>query len=297
MPGDTFSRSSDYSESDRGDAVEVLVTGRWSTGAAEAFTSGRARRLVLNHALGFDETDLDFLDGLPVRELVLIDRRVSSLAPVHELSSTLESVRLTTDPSLVLELDRLPLLRELSADWGQVSATIGSARGLHRVSLGRYSETDLSPLAGCPELGTITMKDRPRVRSLNGVETLPRLRRLALFGAGALDDLSGLAGRGALQELELEACPRIEALDDLVGCVGLTRLNLSDDGGLASLAPLAAMARLEVLRLFGTTTILDGDLTVLTRLPRLRDLRMRSRRGYEPSVTEVQANLGHPDPA
>lgn len=81
------------------------------------------------------------------------------------------------------------------------------------------------------------------------------------------------------------------------GCVGLTRLNLSDDGDLASLAPLVAMDRLEVLRLFGTTKNLDGDLTPLTRLPRLRDLRMRSRRGYEPSLAEVQANLGPPDPA
>lgn len=288
---------SDFSESDRGDAVEVVVTGRWSAGAAEAFTSGRAQRLVLNHALGFDEPDLGFLEGLPVRELVLIDRRIDSLAAVHTLSATVESVRVTTAPSLVLELDRLPLLRELSADWRQVSATIGSAQALQRAFLGHYSERDLSPLAACPELVALSMKDRPRLTSLSGVEALPQLRRLGIFGAGGLDDISGLGGRGELEELELEACPRIEVLDDLAGCVGLTRLNLSDDGDLASLTPLAALARLEVLRLFGTTKIVDGDLSPLTRLPRLRDLRMRSRRGYQPSLTEVQANLGHPDPA
>ena len=116
-----------------------------------------------------------------------------------------------------------------------------------------------------------------------------------MFGAGSLVDLAGGAGREGLEELELEACSKIEAVDDLAGCTGLRRLNLSDDGDLASLEPLSGMERLEVLRLFGTTRIVDGDLGPLTRLPRLRDLRMRSRRGYRPSLTEVQANLGHPD--
>ena len=63
------------------------MTGRWTQEAARAFGTGRAQRLVLNYALGFDEPSLDFLTGLPIRELVVTDRRLRDLSPVHSLGA------------------------------------------------------------------------------------------------------------------------------------------------------------------------------------------------------------------
>jgi hypothetical protein len=42
---------------------------------------------------------------------------------------------------------------------------------------------------------------------------------------------------------------------------------------------------------YGTTKVLDNDLTPLVGLPKLRELRMKSRRSYRPSVKEVQRNI------
>ena len=38
--------------------------------------------------------------------------------------------------------------------------------------------------------------------------------------------------------------------------------------------------------------MLDGDLSVLLELPRLREIGMRDRREYRPRVSEIEAALG-----
>jgi hypothetical protein len=67
------------------DRVEVVITGLWSEQAAEPIRSGEADRLVLNYSHGFAERDLEFIRGLPVRQLIILDRRLTSLAPLNTL--------------------------------------------------------------------------------------------------------------------------------------------------------------------------------------------------------------------
>lgn len=276
---------------DRGDAVEMVVTGPWTDEATEIVQAGQVDRLLLNYALGFDEPSLWFLDGLPLRELVLLDWGLSDLEPIHSLGPTLQSLRVTTNPALTLDLGRLPGLRELGAAWRQVSASIDAATGLRDLFLLGYQPTDLEPLAALTHLVKLVMKDRPRLKSLAGLSAFPDLRSLEIYLAQNLSDIEDLAGRSALEEVALEACRKIDRLDALGGCVGLRSLNLSDCGALASLGPLRALTNLEDVLMYGSTKIVDGDLSPIAALPRLRELRLQSRRSYRPSVDEIEALL------
>lgn len=276
---------------DRGDHVEVVVTGRWSPEGAAAFETGGARRLVLNYALGFNEPNLDFLTGLPIRELVILDRRLTDLEPVYSLAPTLEVLHLTTSPTLHIDVSRFGNLVGLGADWAQVSSSIAGATRLSRVYFGHYGHSDLSPLAPLRALSDITLKDRPKLQSLTGLSKLPEIRRLGVYLAKDLDDVTDLQGRSGIEELELECCRKLSRLDDLAGCVGLRKLNLSECGDLASVRPLHPLTQLELLYLYGSTKIVDGDLTPIAELPRLTELRMQSRRHYRPAVADIQATL------
>lgn len=280
-----------FTEGDRGDVVEVVLTGPWVDEAAEPFTSGRAQRLVINHALGAEATDLGFLTGLPVSELTVIDRRVSDLKAVESLGGTLRVLHVTTDPRLKVDLAQLPLLEEIGADWSQVASSFPSATGLRRAFLRRYDEEDLTPLTASAGLRALTMKDRPKLRSVAGAAQLEDLEQLSIFGASGLTDIGELAGKTALRVLELEACSGINHLDDLVDCTSLVKLNVSDCGDIASLGPVAGMVEAELLRFYGTTKVLDDDLSPLLGLPVLQEVRMRSRRSYRPPLAEVQALL------
>lgn len=278
------------------DRHEVVVTGPWSAEMINAVQSGIADRVVCNYALGFDEPDLRFLEYLPIKQLVILDPRISDLAPLYTLSPTLESLHLTVDPHIAIDLTAFPLLRDLSANWSQVADTITGALRLQRTALGSYQPADLTPLAGLDALNSISMKDRPRIRSLAGLGQLPNLTHLGIYSAARLEDVADLRGRQRIESLYLQGCPRLGTTEDLDGCTGLRKLNLAEGADLDTCTPLGALTALEELYLYGTTRFTDGDLSPIAELPHLTELRMQNRRHYRPSVKTIQGTIAQRHP-
>lgn len=273
------------------DRTEMVVTGSWSPRAADAIGAGSVDRLVLNYAHGFRESDLGFLVGLPVRQLVIVDRRIEDLEALGAISEYLELLHLTTNPELQIDLTLFPRLTDVSADWRQIESTTSSATQLERLHIMRYRKPDLSSLGTLGSLRRLSLTDRPSVTSLSGLAAFPSLRLLGVYLARALTDISHLREAGALKVLELEGCRKISDLEPLRSCTRLRSLNISNCGALASLEPIGGLGELESLFLYGDTKILDGNLGPIVGLPRLKELRMQARRYYEPSVADVQALL------
>jgi hypothetical protein len=271
----------------------LVVTGDWTAAAVKALLGGSADGLILNYARGYRERSLGFLqEAWPVRRLQILARTIKDLTPVYRLAGTLESLIVDTSPGAILDLRELPHLTRLAAEWEQVRETIGSAGELHQLFLAQYHEPDLRSLGEHRSLAVLEMKEDPQLESLVGVDQLPALSELGFSGAAHLLDISDLVYAAShLLKLHLQSCRRIEWLDAIGSAVGLEFLNVSDCGDVQSLSPLAALHELRILYLYGTTRVLDGDLTPLTRLPRLAELRMQSRREYGPSVREIQSHL------
>jgi hypothetical protein len=61
----------------------------------------------------------------------------------------------------------------------------------------------------------------------------------------------------------------------------------NDSGELQTLAPLAGLKNLEYFHAWGSTRVIDGDLSQLAALPNLVEVRMRNRRTYRPPVAEI----------
>lgn len=270
--------------------VDLVVTGDWSPAAREAVESGRADGLVLNYAKGFREQPIDFIEGLPIGRLDLLARSVTDLSPVYSLASTLEELRVESDPRAVIELESLPRVRTLAASWPQVRASILFARQAEDLVLAPYSEPDLEPLSALTSLTSLVMKDCRGLRSLDGAEAFTWLLRLGIFPAPGLADISALerSRPAAMQVLRLAKCSKVPDITPVAGCVSLQFFDLSEGGEIPSVAPLSELLSLERLYLYGSTKIADGDLGPIARLPRLKDFRMQNRRGYSPSVKEIQ---------
>lgn len=272
------------------DGVDLVVTGDWSSRARKALMSGRADGLVLNYVKGFREQDLQFLEGLPLRRLDLLARTIGDLEPVHSLGATLETLHVQSDPRALIELERLPLLRRLSASWSQIQGSLRFAPKLQRLFILSYTERDLVPLTVAPELVSVVMKDYPQVQSLDGVEDLPWLAELGIHLAKGLDDISALerARSPVLETLQLTHSRRISDITPIRACSGLSFLDLSEDGDIPSATPLAGLVGLKELYMYGSTKILDGNLTPIASLPNLRDLKLMNRRFYSPPVQEIK---------
>jgi hypothetical protein len=273
------------------------VVGSWTPRAAGELAHGEADGLILNYARGFRERSLDFLQDWPLRRLTIMARTLGDLEPIYRLGGTLEYLSLSVSDTAALDLARLPRLKHLSCEnWSQLEPTIAACPSLEYLYAGSYTPRDFLPLADNRSLTTIRMKDRPRLESLNGVDAFACLEELGIFGAPLLKDVVDLGSASApktLRSLELESCRGISTLDEIGRLTGLTYLNIAECGDIASFAPLANLRHLKELYAHGTTGVVDGDLSPLTGLAELIDLRMQNRRDYSPSLKSIKEQIEH----
>jgi hypothetical protein len=269
-------------------SVEFDLLGRWSAEAADAFMNSAAESLVLNYARGFEADDLSFLTGLAVRRLTILDYKPYDLTPIYSLGDTLVSLSLGRQMAAI-DLTELPYLTDLRCDWTNVASSIANVDGLGSISLGGYRPRDLTPLSHL-HLESLRLLDRPRLKTLSGLETHVDLEKFEVAGS-SLSDLTPASALASLQDLRVPGCVKLDNLDAVTGLVALLALDVSECNNIDSFSPLRGTQALEHLHAHGSTKVIDGDLKPLLELPQLRDVRMMNRRNYKPSVSDVQAQL------
>jgi internalin A len=281
----------DYVFEEEPEGRSLVITGPWSDAAAQVLAHGEADGLVLNYARGFEGLAIDFLDeGLRVRRLDLLDRGIRDLGPIERLADSLEELSVQAAEHAELDLAALPHLRSVAGEWGLIGPTLGSVDELRSVITWRFAEVDLHAFRGHLDLERLTIKEAPYLESLSGIGELPDLAVLEIVLARKLVDISDVVGLAeSLHEFKLEDCRAIDAIDEVASLVNLRFLEVGDCGGVESLRPMATLEQLEELYAWGSTKILDNDLSPLARLPRLREIRMQDRRSYKPRVAELVA--------
>jgi hypothetical protein len=244
--------------------------------------------LALNRARGFDERSLGFLSGdWGIRRLQLLDRSISDLAPIARLGAALEDLSVEAGPEAELDLSPHPSLLAVAGEWGLLRSALESAPELEQIVTWSFDDLDLHSFRDMVHLERLTIKDAPHLESLSGVAGLPSLTRLSIIGCPHLSDIGDLSETAAsLTHLELQGCRSIGSIDGLQALVNLRFLGLGDCGDIETLYPIALMKHLEKLYAWGSTRILDDDLSYLARLPVLAEVRMQDRRTYKPRVRE-----------
>jgi hypothetical protein len=272
---------------DSSEGRTLVLTSGWTAAAGAVLARGDVDGLTVNYARGFSGSSLEFLEAWGLRRLDVLDRGIGDLSPIARLGGSLEELSVQAAPRAGLDLRVLPRLRSVAGEWGLLRDTLGAVDALESVTTWRFDEVDLHAFRDHIGLQQLTIKEAPYLESLSGLANLDDLDKLVVKLARGLQDTGDAAGLVALREFELEDCPAINGLDDVEALVNLRFLGFSDCGEIASLAPLGALQALEELYAWGSTRIMDDDLTPVTRLPRLRDLRMRDRRSYKPRLADL----------
>jgi hypothetical protein len=114
-------------------------------------------------------------------------------------------------------------------------------------------------------------------RSLDPLTRFQGLSWLQLRWAPKLEDVSALATLSSLSDLVFEDCPKVRDLSPVAALGNLRTLSIA--GGmwkplqLDTLAWIPSLEQLETLEI-GNVKLADGDVTVVTALPRLRSLKL-----------------------
>lgn len=267
------------------DLTDLLVTGPWGPEAARVIEEGGIDRVTFRHV---EEEDLRFLEGLPVRGLLIHDPFLGSLEGLEGLGGSLESLRLWVNPKLKVNVAALPKLRKLAVDWAQIASSKGSNSSVTDLELNRYSEDSLGPLISLfPSLVRLRCIDRTGLSSLDALNGSTMFEKLCVPLSPKLVSIEGLHGQKRLKELDIYGCRKICDLDVISQCSALEVLDIAECGTISSLSPLRGLKSLVRLRMSGSTRVEDDDLSVLMQLPLLTELRIMGRKSYRPPAKAV----------
>lgn len=257
----------------------ITITGPWTPSIAEYMWREGVRELYLNHARGWSDTTLDFLEIVP--ELIafsILDFTIKDVTPIHQLTA-LRSLEVSTYCNTKVNFRRFPELERCAFYWRSGSESLFECSTLRSLFLHRYggSSSELfGQLAGLQELAIANCS----LREVEHLATLSDLKFLGLYNLKKLTSLRGLGELEQLETLEVNGCKVIGRIDELAALVHLRRLQLNDDGAIASLKPLRSATALEEILFYESTNIRDGDLTPLMSLPRLQRISFQNRRHY-----------------
>ncbi len=270
----------------------LVVTGPWTEEAARLLSSGEADGLTLSYEKGFSENDLAFFEEWPLRRLRIHDPLLVDLTPVSRFSRSLEELSVRAASEARLDFAGFPRLRNISCEWQLLRSPRVEVRSLETLSTWNFDEADFRPLSNHPKLKRLTIRDAPRLRTLRGISALQSISVLGIHLARELSDISELSDADpTLGELSFDFCSRIERINALSALEHLRHLGVNDCKRIESLAPIIGLKELEVLDAWGSTRIVDGNLSLLLSLPQLRELRMKSRIDYRPSVDEIRTAI------
>lgn len=276
------------------------IAGPWHPAMARSLERAGVQGLELSFQNGFAFDDPGFLAQLPFITLFTIpeDRSAAGHGPLPiEALSGLRRIQAGHRVAQPVDLAGFPHLTSLTMQWQPRLTSVFDTTRLTRLQIRSLDGRKADGLAHLTSLENLEIA-HSGLQSFQPLAALTGLRRLSLSVCHKLPDLEGIGALQALRCLHLDEVPRITDLDCLTGLGNLECLTISDARQIASVAPLEALQNLKALWIAGArTTITDGDLSPLTRLPKLAMLTVGNKRHYSHRAIKPwhRANFETPD--
>lgn len=268
----------------------LVLNSAWNPEVAAYMREQQISGLVINYARGWVGTDISFLSDVPfLTEFVIVDWKIKDITPIHFLSQA-RAVQVSTYCKTPLHFECFPELEDCGLTWREGSESLFDCKGLKRLFISDYTGRESTVFSGMAALQSLSISGG-RLTCVGGLRGLKDLRFLGLYHLKQLAELSGIEALDCLEELEITDCRAVNQIDPVAGLINLRKLVLSNDGAISSLKPLLHLRRLEWVTFPESTNIVEGDLTPLLTLPRLRKVAFKNRRHYTHRREEIAAIL------
>ncbi|KAG1655055.1 hypothetical protein FOA52_009718 [Chlamydomonas sp. UWO 241] len=140
---------------------------------------------------------------------------------------------------------------------------------LRTLKIDTFTVTDLTPLAGCPQLRELSIPRNGSLASLALLGCCAQLEVLNVTKCHQLSSLEGLEACSQLKRLDMYDCTALRTIAPLSACSQLKNLNIGQCELVSNLAPLSACVRLERLIMWGTSMSSLEPLSACRLLKRL----------------------------
>ena len=242
----------------------------------------RANQIVeleLNFAKGWVGTDIRFLEKLTnLLVFEIFDFGIKDISPIHHLEA-LRTLGIATYCSTAIEFGAFPFLEDCGIEWRPRAKSLFNCVTLNRLFVNGYKGKDTDSFSDLVNLESLAIYNSP-IRNLRGLSGLRKLQYLALAGLRKLESLDGIESLTELREMDINTCRSIRSIEPVRFLSRIKKLYINNCGVIDSLDPLADLTELEAVGFYASTNILNGDLSPLARLPRLRIAAFQNRSHY-----------------
>lgn len=258
----------------------ICLFSGWSDDIENLIKKKKILELELNYAKGWPRgSELSFLRNVKqLRGLELLDYVVSDINVINELVE-LRSLKINSACNNLIDFNSFPNIEDISLEWYPNAESIFNCVTLKRVFINCCNIKDLSVFKKLVNLKYLSLKS-PKIESVGIIPSLKNLEFLALGNAKILKSLHGLEVLENLKELEIKKCRNVSNIEPLKYLKNLQRLLICDCGNIDSLKPLETLSELREIYFYESTNIVDGDLTVIKRLPKIKDTSFQDRKHY-----------------
>lgn len=209
------------------------------------------------------ESQIDFLSECPsIQTLYLQGTNVKNLSGIYNLKALKTLAINDAVPSLTIDFSQLDTLEEIYGTLPPKAVAIGSLINLKKMQIWGYKPkgknlmefTDLKALV---DLELV----QSNITSLEGIQGLKKLGRLALFRMRALTDIEAIQHLSEnLTKLQIEFAKNILDFSPIGKIQSLESLSLNDCGNIPSIRFTEQLPRLKTLVLVDSTVV-DGDVS------------------------------------
>jgi hypothetical protein len=103
-----------------------------------------------------------------------------------------------------------------------------------------------------------------------------------------LNALDAVKSLRSIKKLSIACCPNFRNLSPVAHLTRLAELEIEDCREIESLKPVAKCKELELLQIAGNTTVVDGDFSDLTKLPKLKRVLLAERKHYSHNGIQLE---------
>ncbi|TRU87890.1 MAG: hypothetical protein EWV76_09945 [Microcystis novacekii Mn_MB_F_20050700_S1] len=188
-----------------------------------------------------------------------------------------------------LDFSFFPQLQKCTLYWNKnFSNNLFNNTDLENLSITYWQHSDFYQFSKLENLKFLDIA-QSKISNLEGISQLKELETLILYDLRNLVKAKEICNLTKLQDLRLGNCKKINNLEFISSLTSLKKLELYSMGKIESLDFLKKLNNLEFLNFEGSTVIENGNLTILTTLPKLKQVVFNNRKHYSHKSTEINA--------
>jgi hypothetical protein len=277
-------------ESEEGYGRVFIPRGSWQTDFKALIEKKRIAVVRLSTAMGWRGTDIEFLRDLKdLRGIEIYSKEVQDASVITSLHN-LQMVGLECDLKVPIDFSGLSKLEIAKVTWKDGIKSLLKCSSLKYLNILNWPDENLKNLTSMSRLSKLLLTSR-KLASLDGIGSLVALQWLDLHACRRLTKLENITHCQSIIHLEITSCKSVRDISP-IGSLGLLReLHLDNNDKIESLMPIRGCNLLERLSFCGNTIILDGKISAIQGMPKLKTLRFAPRRTYDRTREEILNRL------